>query len=370
MDRGLPKEGMWKSHLGLAREGEGVLLGAVVRQGPGPKIWRRQGAQWEEWSRGLPTAFSCGGSVAFGDFNEDGLLDALVAGHCGGVSLYLGNGKGEWQGSPRNVSKTDADVARIADLNGDGHLDVVVLDWKLKGNGATLYLGDGKGGFREVRGQGLPEEGGAHDLLVRDLNGDGKPDLALPGKDGLWVYYQKPGGWEQAKVENPLTDIHGLYWGIAAWGEEILVGGTTTGVLVYRREGGVWRVKEELTDLFSVQGVAAGHLGFPGRGFLLALGTKDRDRREKGWGLYVFEKRGGKWTLLKTTGLPDGGLGQGWFVSAFDLDGDGKEEIFAAFGGHDEKGLLKVRTLFKEEIVREKSKAGLGVWKFEEEKTQ
>ena len=67
-----------------------------------------------------------------------------------------------------------------ADLNGDGHLDLLV-DGQT-GFAADVFVGDGSGGLTaKGRFSGLT---GVHSLLVQDVNNDGRPDLIAEGVNG------------------------------------------------------------------------------------------------------------------------------------------------------------------------------------------
>ena len=119
----------------------------------------------------IPGSASC---VATGDWNEDGRADLAVA-H-GGSTMTILRGLGGFRVGPRQEIPVGVPpnwvVAR--DMNGDGHQDLVVT-----GDGGTRILtGDGKGGFDET--EAFTESGGR--AAVGDLDGDGKPDIALASR--------------------------------------------------------------------------------------------------------------------------------------------------------------------------------------------
>jgi len=129
---------------------------------------------------GAATNFAVGPnptSVAIADLNSDDQPDLAVANrNCGCVSILLGTGTGAF-GAVANFNAGPArlfDVA-IADLNGDGHPDLAVTNDGIV-NTVSILLGNGTGAFG-------PPTNIAGDLsysvAIADLNGDGNPDLAL-----------------------------------------------------------------------------------------------------------------------------------------------------------------------------------------------
>ena len=116
-------------------------------------------------------------SFAAGDFNGDGKPDFAVTNEDDStVSIFLGNGDGTfvvaethttYGGFPRPV------VA--ADLNGDGKLDLVVGNvW---GNTVTVYIGTGNGTF--VRQPTFSVGGAPYGIAVADFDHDGRADLVI-----------------------------------------------------------------------------------------------------------------------------------------------------------------------------------------------
>jgi hypothetical protein len=153
------------------RSGDGVV-GVLLGNGDGTL----QAAQTFD-SAGFSSA-----SLAVADINRDGKLDLAVVNSCtssdqcsdvttarGVLAIFLGNGDGTFSApiAIQALSWMGGPIA-IADLNGDGKLDLAV------GNGALLFVGKGNGAFR------LPVDLGANGpIAVGDFNRDGKPDLAV-----------------------------------------------------------------------------------------------------------------------------------------------------------------------------------------------
>jgi FG-GAP-like repeat len=138
------------------------------------------------------------GSLAVGDFNEDGKPDLVVATIAGGqVSIVLlGNGDGTFSQQPPIPNSFGFLRAEVADLNGDGHQDLVfALDGSL-----AVSLGKGDGTFGAMTTLPSASYPGLYfGLSVADFNGDGKLDIAATdfgsgtGGFGSLVFYSGNG---------------------------------------------------------------------------------------------------------------------------------------------------------------------------------
>ena len=115
-------------------------------------------------------------SVASADLNGDGHVDLVAANHIGAsVSVLLGDGTDQF--GPKTdfaAGRLPASVA-LGDLNGDGHLDVAVTNPDAET--VSVLLGDGTGAFGTPTAfaTGLP----ARSLSMGDLNGDGHLDMVV-----------------------------------------------------------------------------------------------------------------------------------------------------------------------------------------------
>jgi hypothetical protein len=128
-------------------------------------------------------------SVATGDFNHDGILDFAVANQCAdstcqssSVSVLLGNGDGTFQPAASYPSGgLDASSVTVGDLNGDGKPDLVVANYctsNCASGSVSVLLGNGDGTFQSA--VSYPSGGeDAYSAAVADVNGDGKPDLVV-----------------------------------------------------------------------------------------------------------------------------------------------------------------------------------------------
>jgi len=215
---GLPTSGEWRTHPSFGDvNGDGHLdLAGLMRKGNAPAVWLGDGrGGWKESSVGLLIpGFSCGVGTDMADVNGDGHLDVGFADHCHGIHVFLGDGSGGWRMVPGTVDlsgQLGVDAMRIGDLDGDGEMDVVAIGG-IQG-GFRALRGDGKGRFR--RGTlGLPRDGFGPELKLADLNGDGRLDIVAAytaerrSPDGTdrqlqTVWLNEPSGFRDASVGLP-----------------------------------------------------------------------------------------------------------------------------------------------------------------------
>jgi hypothetical protein len=119
------------------------------------------------------------GTMAVADLNGDGKLDLVIAvtgypGNSSYVAALLGNGDGTFSAPIITTAGGEALSMAVADFSSDGHPDVVLAN--IDGSLSFLY-GNGDGSFSV--GVTRNFTGSPHGLVTADFNGDGKPDLAV-----------------------------------------------------------------------------------------------------------------------------------------------------------------------------------------------
>ena len=139
------------------------------------------------------TEYLSGGAYPYSlkvvDLNGDGKLDLVTANSWSGtVGVLLGNGDGSFQAAVTYSSGDKTNVVQIssvaaADVNGDGHPDLLLTTQSMGANGnnggaVSVLLGNGDGTFQAA----VEYASGGYQTLgvaVGDVNGDGHPDVLL-----------------------------------------------------------------------------------------------------------------------------------------------------------------------------------------------
>ncbi|MGB8260997.1 MAG: FG-GAP-like repeat-containing protein [Terracidiphilus sp.] len=158
-----------------------------------------------------PADYATPVDVAVADFNGDGILDLAVLDYDTGLSIYLGNGDGTFaqaapfctiagtKPKPCNIGSEPNSLA-VGDFNSDGIPDLVVAS---QGR-VDVALGNGDGTFQQpVK---YDEKGDSNEVHVADMNGDGTPDLVVSYSGGVSVMLGNGDGTFQPHNETSTKD--------------------------------------------------------------------------------------------------------------------------------------------------------------------
>jgi hypothetical protein len=120
------------------------------------------------------------------DLNEDGKLDIVTANHRrNSFATLFADGRGGFSSGPVTTFQPGHNNYTFAfgDVDGDGHLDVVVVSGEngdsLEPGQVTAFRGDGKGAFKNASEQSLSVPMGPHFVTLADMNNDQRLDIVI-----------------------------------------------------------------------------------------------------------------------------------------------------------------------------------------------
>ncbi len=128
-------------------------------------------------SFGAPTPYTVGTQpffVGVADLNGDGKLDLITANSgSNNVSVLLGNGDGTFAPVTNFAAGASPNSVAAGDFNGDGKTDLAVANYG--DSTVSILLGNGSGGFQFLRSISVGTNPSS--VAAADLNNDGKLDL-------------------------------------------------------------------------------------------------------------------------------------------------------------------------------------------------
>lgn len=121
-------------------------------------------------------------AVLVADLNGDGVLDSVVVnGATNTISVLLGNPNGTFQNAVTYATGASPAAGVISDFNADGKLDLAVAS----SDGIDLLFGNGDGTFQPF--VNIPIGTAAAGIATTDFNNDGFPDLVASNAGGSSV---------------------------------------------------------------------------------------------------------------------------------------------------------------------------------------
>jgi len=197
------------------------------------------------------------------DLNGDGILDIVIVFGVSGVRVYLGQGLGTFASPASYAASTQPESVEFGDFNDDGYLDVVVA---CSGIGKISFFpgaGDGTLGSR------VDSDTGAQpvSLVAADLNFDGRVDVAvaqaseLGGSVGVMVSngdgsFQTPVHYQ---AESGVVEVLAGYFNSDAFVDLVVLNATTASVSVFTSGGdGTFSTASNFFSGFDPTGLTSG----------------------------------------------------------------------------------------------------------------
>lgn len=364
------------------------------------------GAQmFENLSDRLPQKPGIGHSMSAktADINGDRIDDLLIAMERGENRLLLGDGKGGFSDASAILPRAarDSEDLALLDIDADGDLDIAVANeddllpelyrndrdagfadvseriaHRVKANAvlafdanadripdlffggdkvSSLWIGDGRGGFRDESVARLPATfGGTQDVVAADIDGDGDSDLILGNEDRNQIYVndgsgrfavapaaalQRAAGPEETRDVEAFDadgdgDVDLFFANVRLWNPTA----ATPSRLLVNDGKGIFTEAVGAVPTIPDNVIAAQPIDLDGDGRLDLVTASVGDLRGANpvAAVRVLINMGGRFEDRTSSWMPADASALGFDVAPIDIDRDGKMDLFiAGRGGPD-----------------------------------
>ncbi|MDD1474815.1 VCBS repeat-containing protein, partial [Dolichospermum sp. ST_sed4] len=201
-----------------------ILLTGWTGSVPVSKIYRNNGGNSFDEQTGITLMGVSAGSVAWGDYDNDGDLDILLTGSNSSYQpvskIYRNNGNNSFteQTGITLIGVTGSSVA-WGDYDNDGDLDILLTGSLATGRISKIYSNNGDNSFSEQTGITLMGVSGGS-VAWGDCDNDGDLDILLTGgslNQPFSKIYSNNG--DNSFTEKTIDALTGVYASSVAWGD-------------------------------------------------------------------------------------------------------------------------------------------------------
>ncbi|GAA1700845.1 hypothetical protein GCM10009765_57970 [Fodinicola feengrottensis] len=180
-------------------DGDGRADYVVINANGSVSVWLNHTGSWQALGQVATGLTTNAGLVRFADFDGDGRADYLLFNPNGSVRVFLnrgGDGHGGWLdlGQVATGLTSDATSVRFADFDGDGRADYILFN----SNGSIRTFlnrgGDGHGGWVDLGQVAAGLTSDSSRVRLADLDGDGWADYVLMNQNGSFSVWLNRGG--------------------------------------------------------------------------------------------------------------------------------------------------------------------------------
>ncbi|MEM9594260.1 MAG: CRTAC1 family protein [Acidobacteriota bacterium] len=295
-----------------------------------------------------------GGGVAAGDFDGDGWVDLYVVAGTAGTNLLLRNlGDGTFEdvaaAAGVDLTGTAGSGPTFADLDGDGHLDLVIGD--PRGGQPWLFRNRGDGTFEDrSAGSGLPVFPRVFSIAAGDVDLDGDLDLFFSqwNVDPADVLWRNDGGLTfssaTAEVLGAANDAllrtftpNFVHLDDDGWPDLVVASDFDNSQVLLSNGDGTLRLATDPAVIVDQNGMGAAVGDFDGDGhmdwFVSSIYNPSDPFYQLGNRLYRNLGDGTFEDVTETAKVKHGHWG--WGSCMADLDNDGRLDIFHVNGWRD-----------------------------------